>query len=60
MFLRWNELQKEINQRIDGETRLPSGSFQINGVRVAVSSKSSLHCQKDIEKIIMLITGRFK
>lgn len=43
MFLRWNELQKEINQRIDGETRLPSGSFQINGVRVALLFLVNLH-----------------
>lgn len=32
MFLRWIELEEEINQKIDGETRLPSRSFQVGGV----------------------------
>lgn len=32
MFLRWNELQKEINQKIDGETRFLSRPFQVGGV----------------------------
>lgn len=52
MFLRWIELQKEINQKIDGETRLPSRSFQLGGVtEFGLGGKSPLCWQKDIKKM---------